>query len=120
MESRCSDDECLLSLTPKAVEMVKQAMQEEGLELNHALRVAVKGGGCSGLQYALDFSNSSRPGDLVFEIDGLKIRVDIASASYLKGTVVDYVSGPQGSGFKFNNPNTVRRTCGGCGGGSSC
>ncbi len=102
-----------ISLTPKAIEVAKKAMEEEGLE-DHALRIAVKGGGCSGLDYALDFSDSIRSGDSVFEFDGLKVYVDLASATYLKGTVVDYVSGSQGAGFKFNNPSSARRTCGGC------
>ena len=71
-----------VNLTAKAVEMVKQALNEEGLE-NHGLRVAVRGGGCSGLEYALDFSDSSRPGDLIYEQDGLKIFCDMASTAYL-------------------------------------
>ncbi len=99
-------------LTPKAIEMTKKALEEEGLS-NHGLRVAVRGGGCSGLEYALDFAEASRPGDTVLELDGLKVYIDMASAEYLKGTEIDYVSGLQGSGFKFKNPN-AKRSCG-CG-----
>jgi iron-sulfur cluster assembly accessory protein len=99
-------------LTDKAVEMVKHALKEEGLE-NHGLRVAVQGGGCSGLQYALDYADAARPGDHVYDQGGLKIFIDMASAQFLNGTTIDYVSGLQGNGFKFNNPN-ARRTCG-CG-----
>jgi iron-sulfur cluster assembly accessory protein len=99
-------------LTGKAIEMVKKALAEEGIP-DHALRIAVQGGGCSGLQYALDFADTTRPGDTVLEFDGLKVFVDMASYQFLKGTEVDYVSGLQGSGFKFNNPN-AKRTCG-CG-----
>ena len=99
-------------ITAKAIEMVKKALQEEGIE-DHGLRVAVQGGGCSGLQYTLDFSDSSRPGDTVFTVDDLKVYIDMASVQYLKGTEIDYVSGLQGNGFKFNNPN-AQRTCG-CG-----
>lgn len=101
-----------VTLTDKAIEMVKHALKEEGLE-NHGLRVAVQGGGCSGLQYALDYADSARPGDHIYEVSGLKIYIDMASAQYLNGTSIDYVSGLQGNGFKFNNPN-ARRTCG-CG-----
>ena len=101
-----------VQLTPTAIEMVKQALVEEGIP-DHGLRVAVRGGGCSGLEYSLDFSNESRPGDEVFELDGLTIYVDMASASYLQGTEIDYVKGLNESGFKFNNPN-AKRTCG-CG-----
>ncbi|MCB0325427.1 MAG: iron-sulfur cluster assembly accessory protein, partial [Bdellovibrionales bacterium] len=93
-------------------EMVKKALAEEGLE-GHGLRIAVHGGGCSGLQYALDFSDQSRPGDTIFEVDGLTIYVDMASMQYLTGAEIDYVSGLQGTGFKFHNPN-AQRTCG-CG-----
>ncbi|MCL4159435.1 UNVERIFIED_CONTAM: hypothetical protein GTU68_000048, partial [Idotea baltica] len=58
--------------------MVKKAIADEGLE-NHGLRVAVRGGGCSGLEYALDFSDTPRPGDVTFEVEGLKVYVDMAS-----------------------------------------
>jgi len=99
-------------ITGKALEMVKKALEEEGLS-NHGLRIAVQGGGCSGLQYNLDFSDTERPGDTVLEKEGVKIFIDMASAQFLKGTEIDYVSGLKGAGFKFNNPN-AKRTCG-CG-----
>ena len=102
-----------VALTEKAIGMVKQAIAEEGLDATHGLRVAVQGGGCSGLQYTLDFSNDVRPGDAVYDFSGLKVFIDMASAQFLKGTTIDYVSGLTGSGFKFNNPN-AKRTCG-CG-----
>ena len=101
-----------IKVTERAVEMAKKAIAEEGLA-NHGLRVAVQGGGCSGLQYALDFTDSERPGDTVLEFSGLKVYLDMASAQFLAGTEIDYVSSLQGSGFKFNNPN-AKRTCG-CG-----
>jgi len=100
-------------VTAKAIEMVRIALKEEGLLETHGLRVAVQGGGCSGLQYALDFANESRPGDFVYELDGMKIYIDLASRKFLEGTKVDYVSGLQGNGFKFDNPN-AERSCG-CG-----
>ncbi len=101
-----------LRLTAKAVEMVKRALEEEG-HPTHGLRVAVRGGGCSGLEYALDFAETARMGDQQLEFDGLRVFVDMASAQYLKDTEIDYVTGLQGAGFKFNNPN-AKRTCG-CG-----
>ena len=102
-----------VTITEKAIEMVKQAMAEESLE-NHGLRIAVHGGGCSGLQYALDFSDKERMGDSIYELNsGLKVFIDMASLEYLKGTTIDYVSGLNGTGFKFENPNATR-TCG-CG-----
>ena len=105
-------EEIPVRITAKAVEMVKKALSEEGLG-NHGLRVAVQGGGCSGLQYSLDFADSARMGDSVFTIEGLTVYIDMASLHYLQGTEIDYVSGLQGAGFKFSNPNAVR-TCG-CG-----
>lgn len=107
--------EAPLSLTPKAVEMIKHTRQQEGLDATDALRVAVSGGGCSGFQYALDFEKEQRPNDHVLDYDGLRVFVDPVSARYLQGTVIDYVLGMQGAGFKFNNPKAV----GSCGCGSS-
>ena len=101
-----------IALTPTAVEMVKQAMREEGFDA-HGLRVAVRGGGCSGLEYVLDYDENTRPGDTVFVVDGLRVFIDMASANFLGGTLIDYVKGINGVGFKFNNPNATR-TCG-CG-----
>ncbi len=102
----------LVTLTAKAVEMVKQAMAQENLA-GHGIRVGVVGGGCSGFQYSMDFENQSRDGDVVLEQDGFKVFVDPMSSMYLQGVTIDYVQGLQGAGFKFNNPN-ARNTCG-CG-----
>ena len=107
-----TEDSIPLTVTTKAIDMVRKAMAEEGL-VNHGLRIAVHGGGCSGLQYALDFSDKERMGDSVFEVENLKIFIDMASLEYLKGATIDYVSGLNGNGFKFENPNATR-TCG-CG-----
>ncbi len=102
-------------LTAKAVEMVKITRDQEGIDPSHGLRVAVRGGGCSGFEYALDFESETRPNDWVYDQHGLKIYVDAVSARYLEGTTVDYVLGMSGAGFKFNNP----RATGTCGCGSS-
>lgn len=101
-----------VTLTAKAVEMVKDAMQREGL-LGHGIRIGVVGGGCSGFQYSMDFEKEQRPDDLAMEQDGVKLFVDPMSSMYLQGVTIDYVVGLQGAGFKFNNPN-ARNTCG-CG-----
>src|SRR4051794_39259294 len=82
-----------VALTSKAVTMVKLTRQEEGLDDTHGLRVAVVGGGCSGFQYALDFTNEPRGNDYVFAVDGLTVYVDAISARYLEGTTIDYVMG---------------------------
>lgn len=110
-----ADEPQPVTLTAKAVQMVKLTRQEEGLDETHGLRVAVVGGGCSGFQYALDFTNEARANDFVYEIGGLTLYVDAVSARYLDGTNIDYVMGTAGAGFKFNNPRAV----GSCGCGSS-
>lgn len=99
-------------LTEKAAEMVKQAMAQEGLA-GHGLRVGVIGGGCSGLQYMLDFSKEPVEDDFVFEQHGVTVYLDPFSAAHLNGTTINYVDSLQGAGFKFDNPN-VQRSCG-CG-----
>lgn len=100
-------------LTAKAVEMVKITRQQEGIDEAHGLRIAVRGGGCSGFEYALDFENEARENDWIYEQGGMTIYVDAVSARYLEGTTIDYVMGMAGAGFKFNNPQ-ARGTCG-CG-----
>ena len=102
-----------ISLTPKAVTMIKLTREQEGLAETAGLRVAVRGGGCSGFEYALDFEEEARETDFVLEYDGLQVFVDPVSGRYLQGTEIDYVMGMTGAGFKFNNPKAVG-TCG-CG-----
>ncbi len=104
-----------ISVTPKAVKMIKITREQEGIEDSFGLRVAVRGGGCSGFEYALDFEKEQRPTDFVLEYDGLDVFVDAVSARYLSGTEIDYVMGMSGAGFKFNNP----KASGTCGCGSS-
>jgi iron-sulfur cluster insertion protein len=105
-------DENPVLFTASAVEAISKAIQEEGEE-GDFLRVSVVGGGCSGYQYGLDFDKEERMGDIALQYDSVKIVVDPISIGYLKGTVVDYVSGLHGTGFQFKNPN-AKRTCG-CG-----
>jgi len=104
-----------LNITPKALEMIKHTREQEGIEADHGLRVAVMGGGCSGFQYALDFEKEQRDTDYVVEYDGLRVFVDPVSSRYLDGTTIDYVLGMSGAGFKFLNPKAT----GQCGCGSS-
>jgi len=77
------------------------------------VRVSVKGGGCSGLMYDLDFDNELGENDKVFEDNGIKVVVDKKSMLYLIGTSLEYEGGLNGKGFSFKNPN-ANRTCG-CG-----
>jgi len=102
-----------VTLTPKAVEMVKTVRQKEGRGDQFALRVGVVGGGCSGFSYTMNFDDQQKPDDHVMDFDGVRVLVDTASAEYLAGTTLDWVAGLHGAGFKFVNPN-ADRTCG-CG-----
>jgi iron-sulfur cluster assembly accessory protein len=102
-----------VTMTPKAVEMVKITREQEGMDAAHGLRIAVRGGGCSGFEYSLDFETEARDNDWIYEQSGLTLYVDSVSAKYLEGTNIDYVLGTAGAGFKFNNPQ-ARGTCG-CG-----
>ncbi len=104
-----------VSLTDKAVNMIKITREQEGIEAGYGLRVAVRGGGCSGFEYALDFEEAERSTDWVYMQGDLRLFVDPVSARYLEGTEIDYVLGTTGAGFKFNNPKAV----GSCGCGSS-
>ncbi len=105
-------DEMPVMFTESAVKAALNAIKEEGQE-GDGLRVSVMGGGCSGLTYNLDFDQEERMGDLVLQFADLKVYLDAASISHLKGTTIDFVNGLNGAGFKFHNPNAVR-TCG-CG-----
>jgi len=101
-----------INFTPKAVEMVKDAMARENLQ-GYGIRVGVVGGGCSGFQYSMDFENEAKDGDAVIDAGDIKVYLDPMSSMYLQGVTVDYVVGLQGAGFKFVNPN-AKNTCG-CG-----
>ena len=103
----------MITMTPKAIVEVKRLMAADAGSLNAGLRVGVKGGGCSGLSYVLDFEKEPREGDKIIEFEGVRVFLDPKSALYLKGTQLDFSDGLNGTGFNFINPN-AQRTCG-CG-----
>lgn len=105
----------MITLTDKGAEKVHEFLASQGSEVTTAgLRVGVRGGGCSGFQYALAF-DQERDGDVVFEDRGIRLLVDKPSLPYVHGSVIDYVDEMQGAGFKVDNPNVVAA----CGCGSS-
>lgn len=104
----------VISLTPAAVQAVRDLMEKRNLS-GYALRVFVSGGGCSGFQYGMALEGNIREQDMSSEFDGVKVVVDEVSVNYLRGAVVDYVESVMGSGFKIENPNAVSS----CGCGSS-
>lgn len=112
-DSASTPDAGSVRLSPTAVERVRAMLAREQRPETAGLRVAVVGGGCSGFQYSLDFDDVPGADDAILEFDGVRVFVDAVSAGYLQGTVVDWVDGLHGAGFKFVNPN-ADRTCG-CG-----
>ena len=99
-------------LTPKAVEMARKALERRGTP-DAFLRLGVRGGGCSGVSYAIEFSDKKRLKDHVFDFDGVRVLVDPKSLVYLRGSVLDYEIKLMEHGFKFRNPN-IKASCG-CG-----
>ncbi|MEI8104664.1 MAG: iron-sulfur cluster insertion protein ErpA [Actinomycetes bacterium] len=102
-----------LALTERAAEKVKELMAQEPAGEAEVLRVAIRGGGCGGFEYALGFDRGAADGDNESEFHGVKVVVDAASAQYLAGARVDFVESLQESGFKIDNPN-ASSSCG-CG-----
>jgi iron-sulfur cluster assembly protein len=102
-----------VSLTEAAVRKVKELRQAQNLPEAVFLRMGVRGGGCSGLSYLLEFDTEKTPHDREFEVDGIKVVVDKKSYLYLNGTTLDYVQQGLTGGFTFINPN-AKSTCG-CG-----
>jgi iron-sulfur cluster assembly protein len=105
----------MITVSKKALEHVIQLMVDENINPDtHFLRVGVKGGGCSGLSYKMEFDDTIDSMDEVVEVDaGLKVLIDRKSILYLYGTELDYSDGLNGKGFQWINPN-ASRTCG-CG-----
>lgn len=104
----------MIKVSEQAKQKAIQLMTEDGFNPeSDYIRVGVKSGGCSGLEYVLKFDNQLTDTDQVFEDNGIKIAVDKKSILYLAGTTLEYSGGLNGKGFVFNNPNAAR-TCG-CG-----
>ena len=104
----------MVTLTDIAAEKVSTFLASQEPSEGAGLRVGVRGGGCSGFQYALAL-DEKRDGDHVFEDHGIRVIVDDASLQYVSGSVVDYKESLMGAGFEVNNPNVVAA----CGCGSS-
>ncbi len=101
-----------IKLTPRAAQEIRKIMQTKQIPEGYALRVGVRGGGCSGMSYLLGFDRK-REYDLEFEVEGITIYMDRRHGLYLMGTTIDYHDGLNARGFVFNNPNATQ-TCG-CG-----
>ena len=94
-----------ISLTEKAVKQVRTMIEQEKLSDEAGLRVAIIGGGCSGLSYKLAFEAAPRKRDKIYDMGGVRVFMDPKSALYLRGTQLDFVDSLNGTGFTFSNPN---------------
>ncbi len=101
-----------IDITPQAAAHIRTLTQQKG-SAQGGLRLGVRGGGCSGLSYVVDWEPAPGERDQVFERDGARVFVDPRSARFLEGTVVDWQRTLMQSGFVFRNPN-VKSSCG-CG-----
>ncbi len=108
------DETAEIRLTPKAIEMARKSIERRAVP-SAGLRLGVKGGGCSGVSYVIEFADKIRARDHVFDFDGVKIVVDPKSLIYLRGSILDYEVKLMQHGFKFRNPNEKA----GCGCGES-
>jgi iron-sulfur cluster assembly protein len=101
-----------VAFTAHAVQELKRLMVEDASAKGKKLRVGVKGGGCSGMTYVLQF-DQEQPGDMHFEIDGVPCIINAAHEMYLYGMTIEWEGGLNSRGFTFQNPN-ASKTCG-CG-----
>ena len=99
-------DERLVRVSPTAAVRVKSLLAKQGRPQG-VLRVAVLGGGCSGLQYKMDLQDGPANRDILVESAGIRVVVDPKSALYVTGSELDYVEALQGGGFKVKNPNAA-------------
>ena len=102
----------MISVSEGAATKVHEIQKQNGLE-GYGLRVGVRGGGCSGLTYLIEFAQAPDQGDFVYENHGVRLFVDKKSYLYLIGTELVFKETLMESGFEFNNPNS-RKSCG-CG-----
>lgn len=99
-----------MTVSDSAVKRIAEIRTNEGKGDTYGVRVAVNGGGCSGLSYNMDFADNAQPGDYTVDDKGVKIFIEKKSLLYLLGTELDFSDGLNGKGFYFNNPN-ASRTC---------
>jgi len=106
------EDPNTITMTERAAKKFNAILEEEG-KAGWGLRFGERAAGCSGFEYFLDYSEKAKPGDLVLESQGIQIHLHHKSVERLMGSVIDYVDGLHGAGFKISNPN-VKASCG-CG-----
>jgi iron-sulfur cluster assembly protein len=100
-------------LTPEAAEQIRNIRRENQIPDTHGLRIGIQSGGCCGSSYMLAFDDKVAATDKVIQSEGVSIFVDEEDLAGLSGTTLEYIDGPHGKGFRFDNPNQSK-TCG-CG-----
>lgn len=114
IENKVAEETLILDVTPTAVSTIRNLLEQRQIP-NHALRVFVTGGGCSGMQYGMAFEEGPQDFDQIVETDGVRLLIDPTSLMYLRGATIDFVDSLMGGGFRIENPNAVSA----CGCGSS-
>lgn len=104
--------ENLLNLSPSAVENIRSIMSDNDMQ-GQGLRFGIRGGGCSGYSYVLEFQDGPEEGDLTLDIEGIPVFLGEFKRDYLSGTTIEFHTSEWETGFKINNPN-AKRACG-CG-----
>ena len=114
-ETEVSTQEIII--TPEAAEQIRNIRRENQIPVTHGLRIGMQSGGCCGSSYVLAFDDKVEATDRVFQSEGVSIYVDEENEAGLSGTTLEYVDGPNGKGFRFDNPNQSK-SCG-CGNNSN-
>ena len=102
-----------ITITPEAAEQIRNIRRENQIPETHGLRIGIQSGGCCGSSYSLAFDDTVEPTDRVFQCEGISMYVDQENLESLSGTTLEFVDGPNGKGFRFDNPNQSK-SCG-CG-----
>lgn len=111
-DTQTTEATTILEVTPAAVTKIKALLEEREL-VDHALRVFVSGGGCSGMQYGMAIEPQAQATDTEIAVDGVRLLVDPQSLPYLHGANIDFIDNLMGGGFRIDNPNATS-ACG-CG-----
>ena len=106
-----TDENDSIKISHRAIDVIKKVREDNKLTDEYYLRFAVRGGGCSGMAYAIGFDNEVHDTDKIYDVKDFKIIVDNKSLFYFMGVTLDYTNGPEGSGFIFKNPGNFQ-SCG--------
>jgi iron-sulfur cluster assembly protein len=113
-----AEEQDVFMIADNALTVINEIKAQNEIPEEYFLRLGTRSGGCSGMNYILGFDSEINDDDKQFKVNELNLVIDNKSLFYLQGVTLDYVEGPAGSGFVFNNPNNSHACgCGGGGGG---